>query len=85
MAQTVAPHDVEERNCVLQASVYDYKVARMANTPWLETNEDQTLCMTPPAETKTYIMLQIKWAKSVVLKLWGAKGLKGGRSILSYR
>jgi hypothetical protein len=64
MAQTVAPYDVEERNSVLQASVYDYKVARTANTPWLGTNEDRILCTTPPAETGTYIMLQIKLAQS---------------------
>lgn len=64
MAQTVAPYDLEERNPVLQASVYDYKVARMVNMPWLETNEDQILCTTPPAEKRTYIMLQIKRAKS---------------------
>jgi hypothetical protein len=27
----------------------------------------------------------VQWFIAVVLKLWGAKGLKGGRSILSYR
>jgi hypothetical protein len=63
MAQTVARYDLEERNPVLQASVHDYKVARTANTPWLGTNEDRILYMTPPAETRTYIMLQIKLAK----------------------
>jgi hypothetical protein len=36
----------------------------MANMPWLGTNEDQILCMTPPAETRTQIMLKIKWVKS---------------------
>jgi len=37
------------------ASGYDYKVVRTSNVPWLGTNEDQVLCMKPPAETKTHI------------------------------
>jgi hypothetical protein len=63
MAQIVARCDPEDGNPVLQASVHDYKVVRMANTPWLGTNEDQILYMTPPAETRTYIMLRIKLTK----------------------
>jgi hypothetical protein len=50
VAQSVGQKGLEEKNSALQASGYDCKVVRMANVPWLGTNEDQILCTKPPEE-----------------------------------
>jgi hypothetical protein len=63
VAQTDGRKYQEGQNSVLQASGYDYKVVRMAHVPWLGTNEDQTLCMKPPAQTKARITVKIKWVE----------------------